>query len=120
MSKAIQNATNNKSVTNSNQKNLQNYIKAMEKQIAKAEKKKEKRGGKKSFMQRMMDASEEAQKELEKQEAMRKNGSVNLKNYVPSDKSQQVADKNSAKKYKEGSIGAKANIMMNYNNREEK
>ena len=36
MSKAIQNATNNKSVTNSNQKNLQNYIKAMEKQIAKA------------------------------------------------------------------------------------
>lgn len=94
--------------------------KLIEKQIAKAEKKKEKRGGKKSFMQRMMDASEEAQKELEKQEAMRKNGSVNLKNYVPSDKSQQVADKNSAKKYKEGSIGAKANIMMNYNNREEK
>ena len=94
--------------------------KLIEKQIAKAEKKKEKRGGKKSFMQRMMDASEEAQKELEKQEAMRKNGSVNLKNYVPSDKSQQAADKNSAKKYKEGSIGAKANIMMNYNNREEK
>ena len=99
---------------------LSELNKLIEKQIAKAEKKKEKRGGKKSFMQRMMDASEEAQKELEKQEAMRKNGSVNLKNYVPSDKSQQVADKNSAKKYKEGSIGAKANIMMNYNNREEK
>ena len=94
--------------------------KLIEKQIAKAEKKKAKRGDKKSFMQRMMDASEEAQRELEKQEAMRKNAATNLKNYVPSEKSQQIADNKPAKKYKEGSIGAKANIMMNYNNREEK
>ena len=92
----------------------------IEKQIAKAEKKKAKRGDKKSFMQRMMDASEEAQRELEKQEAMRKNAATNLKNYVPSEKSQQTPDNKPAKKYKEGSIGAKANIMMNYNNREEK
>lgn len=94
--------------------------KLIEKQIAKAEKKKAKRGGKKSFMQRMMDTSEEAQKELEKQQAMRKNAAANLKNYVPSEKSQQVVDSKSTKKYKEGSIGSKANIMMNYNNREEK
>ena len=47
------------------------------------------------------------------------NAATNLKNYVPSEKSQQAVN-NTAKKYKEGSIGAKANIMMNYNNREEK
>ncbi len=94
--------------------------KFIEKQIEKAEKKKAKRGGKKSFMQRMMDSSEEAQKELEKREAMRKNAASSLKNYVPSEKAQQTVDKKTAKKYKEGSIGSKANIMMSYNNKEEK
>lgn len=94
--------------------------KLIEKQIAKAEKKKEKRGGKKSFMQRMMDSSEEAQKELEKQQAMRKNAASSLKSYVPSEKAQKAVDSKQGKKYKEGSIGSKANIMMNYNNREEK
>lgn len=94
--------------------------KFIEKQIAKAEKKKEKRGGKKSFMQRMMDTSEEAQKELEKQQAMRKNAASSLKSYVPSENAQKVVESRQGKKYKEGSIGSKANIMMNYNNREEK
>lgn len=94
--------------------------KFIEKQIAKAEKKKEKRGGKKSFMQRMMDSSEEAQKELEKQQAMKKNAASSLKSYVPSEKAQQAVANKNGKKYKKGSIGANANIMMNYNNREEK
>ena len=94
--------------------------KLIEKQVEKAEKKKAKRGGKKSFMQRMMDTSEEAQKELEKQQAMKRNAAANLKNYVPSEKSQKAVDNKNTKKYKEGSIGSKANIMMNYNNREEK
>ena len=94
--------------------------KFIEKQIAKAEKKKEKRGGKKSFMQRMMDSSEEAQRELEKQQAMKKNAASSLKSYVPSEKAQQAVANKNGKKYKKGSIGANANIMMNYNNREEK
>lgn len=94
--------------------------KFIEKQIAKAEKKKEKRGGKKSFMQRMMDSSEEAQRELEKQQAMRKNAANSLKSYVPSEKAQKAATNKNGKQYKKGSIGANANIMMNYNNREEK
>lgn len=94
--------------------------KFIEKQVAKAEKKKAKRGGKKSFVQRMMDTSEEAQKELEKREAMKKNAASSLKNYVPSESSKNTRDKNINKKYKEGSIGSKANIMMNYNNKEDK
>lgn len=94
--------------------------KLIEKQVAKAEKKKAKRGDKKTFMERMMDTSEEAQRELEKQQAMKKNASSSLKSYVPSEKSQQTATNKSGKKYKKGSIGANANIMMNYNNREEK
>lgn len=94
--------------------------KFIEKQIEKAEKKKAKRGGKKSFMERLMDSSEEAQKELEKQQAMKKNAASSLKSYVPSEKSQQSTVNKNGKKYKKGSIGANANIMMNYNNREEK
>lgn len=94
--------------------------KIIEKQVAKAEKKKAKRGGKKSFMQRMLDSSEEAQKELEKQQAMKKNAASSLKSYVPSEKAQKAANNKNGKTYKKGSIGANANIMMNYNNREEK
>lgn len=94
--------------------------KFIEKQVSKAEKKKAKRGGKKSFMERMMDSSEEAQKELEKQQAMKKNAASSLKSYVPSEKAQQATVNKNGKKYKKGSIGANANIMMNYNNREEK
>lgn len=90
------------------------------KQVAKAAKKKEKRGGKQSWVQRMMDTSEEAQKELEKREAMKKNAASSLKNYVPSESSKNTRDNNMNKKYKEGSIGSKANIMMNYNNKEDK
>ncbi len=94
--------------------------KFIEKQVEKAEKKKAKRGGKKSFMERMMDSSEEAKKELEKQQAMKKNAASSLKSYVPSEKAQKASTNTSDKKYKKGSIGANANIMMNYNNREEK
>lgn len=88
----------------------------LEKQIAKAAKKKEKRGGKKSFMERMMDTSAEAQEQLEKQQAMKKNSAASLRNYVPSEKSQKAVQEKQNKKYKEGSLGSKANIMMNYNN----
>ena len=94
--------------------------KFIEKQVEKAEKKKAKRGGKKSFMERMMDSSEEAKKELEKQQAMKKNAASSLKSYVPSEKAQKASTNTSGKKYKKGSIGANANIMMSYNNREEK
>ncbi len=92
----------------------------IQKQMEKAAKKREKRGDKKTWMQRMLDSSEEAQRELEKYEAMKKNSSTSLKSYVPSEKSQKMATNKSGKKYKKGSIGANANIMMNYNNREEK
>ena len=88
----------------------------LEEQMAKAEEKRKKNGGKKSFMQRMMEQSEAAQEEIEKQQAMRKNSAAPLKNYVPSSEAQKVVEKNKNKKYKEGSIGAKANILMNYNN----
>ena len=94
----------------------QDMDKILEEQMAKAEEKRKKNGGKKSFMQRMMDQSAEAQEQMEKQQAMRKNSAASLRNYVPSNEAQSVSEKNKNKKYKEGSIGAKANIMMNYNN----
>ena len=47
---------------------------------------------------------------------MRKNSAASLKNYVPSSDAQKAVDENKKKQYKSGSIGAKANIMMNYNN----
>lgn len=88
----------------------------LEKQMAKAAKKREKRGDKKSFMERMMDQSAEAQEELEKREAMRKNSASSLKNYVPSEAARKAVENKQNKQYKSGSIGAKANIMLNYNN----
>lgn len=90
--------------------------KILEEQIAKAEAKKAKNGGKKSFMERLMDSSAEAQEELNRREAMRKNSSATLKNYVASESSQEKLKSNQNRKYKEGSISAKANIMLNYNN----
>ena len=89
--------------------------KILEKQMEKARIKKEKKGDKKSFYERMMDQSAAMQEELEKQEAMKKNSAKSLKSYVPSEAAQKAAQNNVNKKYKEGSIGAKANIMMNYN-----
>ena len=94
--------------------------KILEKQIEKAAKKREKNGGKKSFMQRMMDSSMEAQEELEKREAMRKNSAASLKNYVASEDAKKATAQKQNKQYKPGSIGSKANIMMNYRNEEEK
>ena len=96
----------------------QDMDKILEEQMAKAEDKRKKNGGKKSFMQRMMDNSEAMQEELEKKQAIKKNSVASLKNYVPSDESQKKVDQNKYKKYKEGSIGSKANIMMNYNKEE--
>lgn len=98
--------------------------KILEKQMEKARIKKEKKGDKKSFYDRLMDQSAAMQEELEKQEAMRQNSAKSLKSYVPSENAQKAAQNKSNKQYKEGSIGAKANIMMNYNasqnNKEEK
>lgn len=88
----------------------------LEKQMAKAAEKKAKKGDKKSWMERMMDTSAEAQEQLEKQQAIKKNSAASLKSYVPSEKSQKAVEQKQNRKYKEGSIGAKANIMMNYNN----
>lgn len=92
----------------------------LKKQMEKAEKKRKKNGGKKSFMERMMDNSEAAKEELEKREAMRKNAVTPLKSYVPSKETQQIVENSQKKKYKSGSIGAKANIMLNYNNSNQK
>ena len=94
----------------------QDMDKILAKQMEKAAKKAAKNGGKKSFMERMMDQSAEAQEELEKQQAMRKNSAASLKNYVPSAQAQKAVEENKNKQYKSGSIGEKANIMMNYNN----
>lgn len=88
----------------------------LEKQMEKAAAKREKNGGKKSFMERMMEQSQEAQEELEKREAMRKNAASSLKNYVPSEDAKKSMENRTNKKYKEGSIGSKANIMLSYNN----
>lgn len=88
----------------------------LEEQMKKAAEKKAKRGGKKTWMERMMDTSAEAQEQYEKQQAIKKNSAASLKSYVPSEKSQRAVEQKQNHKYKEGSIGAKANIMMNYNN----
>lgn len=87
----------------------------LEKQMEKARIKKEKKGDKKSFYEKMMDQSAAMQEELEKQEAMRQNSAKSLKSYVPSESAQKAVQNKSNKQYKEGSIGARANIMMNYN-----
>lgn len=95
----------------------------LEKQMQKAEEKRKKRGGKKSFMERMMDQSQLQQEELQKQQAMRKNSASSLRNYVPSEAAKQAVEEKKKKQYKSGSIGAKANIMLNYDsygNKEEK
>lgn len=89
------------------------------KQMEKAAIKREKNGGKKSFMQRMMDTSAEAQEQLEKQQAIKRNSAASLKNYVPSEESKKIVENKKNIQYKEGSIGAKANIMMNYNHSKE-
>lgn len=89
--------------------------KILEKQMEKARIKREKKGDKKSFYEKMMDQSAAMQEELEKQEAMKKNSAKSLKSYVPSDAARKTAQNKTNKQYKEGSIGAKANIMMNYN-----
>lgn len=91
----------------------------LKKKMEKAAKKLEKRGGKKSFMERMMDQSLEAQEELEKREALKKNSSASLKNYVPSEQSKDIMDHNKNKNFKEGSLGSKANIMLNYSHNHE-
>lgn len=84
------------------------------KQMEKAAKKKKK--GKKSFMQRMLENSEQMQEEMEKMQAMRENSTRSLKSYVPSEENK----KNINKTYKKDSIGAKANILLNYDNKEDK
>ena len=88
----------------------------LEKQMEMAAAKKAKRGGKKTFMERLMDSSAEAQEQYEKQQAIKKNSAASLKNYVPSEEAKKVAVNKAGRQYKEGSIGAKANIMLNYNN----
>lgn len=89
--------------------------KLLEEQMEKAAEKKAKRGDKKSFMERMMDTSAEAEELAQKQAAMKKNSSISLKSYVPSEGSQKIMDEKKNRQYKQGSIGQKANIMMNYN-----
>lgn len=97
-----------------------NMDEILEKQMEKAAEKKKKNGGKKSFMQRMMEQSQEQQEQMEKKEAMRKNSSKSLKSYVPSEEAKNAVEAKSNKQYKSGSIGAKANIMLQYNNSEKK
>ncbi len=92
----------------------------LNKQLQMAEEKRKKNGGKKSFMQRMMEESQQQQEELQKQQAIRKNSSSSLRNYVPSEEAKKAAEDKKNKQYKNGSIGAKANIMLNYNGQKNK
>lgn len=86
----------------------------LEKQMEIAKIKREKKGDKKSFYEKLMDQSAQLQEEMEKQEALKNNSAKSLKNYVAADT--KSSSNTSQKKYKEGSIGAKANIMRDYNN----
>lgn len=92
----------------------------LKKQLEMAEEKRKKRGGKKSFMQRMMEESQQQQEELQKQQAIRKNSSSSLRNYVPSEEAKKAVEGKKDRQYKSGSIGAKANIMLNYNGQRNK
>ena len=89
----------------------------LQKQMEKAAKNKKK--GKKSLMQRMMENSEQMQEEMEKMQAMRDNSTRSLKSYVSSEDSSKAAN-NAGKTYKKGSIGAKANMLLNYENKDDK
>ena len=71
-------------------------------------------------MQKMLESSEDMQEEMEKMQAMRENSTRSLKTYVPSEESKSAVENNTKKEYKKGSIGSKANIMLNYNNQTDK
>ncbi len=82
----------------------------IEGQLKKAEKKKKKNKGKKSFMERVMEASgvESGSNEAP---ISRQLSNKNLKTY---DTKNIQSIKSSGKKYKQGSMASKANIMLNY------
>jgi membrane protein insertase, YidC/Oxa1 family, C-terminal domain len=107
------------------------YEKAdMEKIVAKMQEKAEaklaKKGGKKSFMERMMDNAygKSESEAAEHARGMNKYGSTSLKNYTSptayknENQSSDSEDRtDTGKKYKAGSISARANSVRDYNNK---
>lgn len=87
--------------------------KIVEKCKAKAAIKNEKRkaSGKKSFMERMQEAAY-GQSESQSTQPVSKVISTSLKNYTSST----MSNNGEVKKYREGSLAAKANVMQRYNN----
>lgn len=85
----------------------------VEKCKAKAAIKNEKRkaAGKKSFMERMQEAAYGQSESSSAQPASRIN-STSLKNYT----SNTMSNNGEVRKYREGSLAAKANVMQRYNN----
>lgn len=100
--------------------------KLVEQQMEKAEKEREKKGNKKSFMDRMMESAYGQGGEAEHADGMSKYSSTKLKNYSsPSsynneNQSSSAEDRtDTGKKYKAGSISARANSVRDYNNKGE-
>ncbi len=85
-----------------------NLDKILDKMAKKAAKKNSKNGGKKSFMERMMEAQGEANTDSPMSAQI---SNKNLRNY---DTRNMQSINNTGKKYKEGSMASKANIMLNY------
>lgn len=85
-----------------------NLDKILDNMAKKAAKKNAKNGGKKSFMERMMEAQGEANTDGPMSAQI---SNKNLRNY---DTRNMQSINNTGKKYKEGSMASKANIMLNY------
>lgn len=101
--------------------------KILEKHMAKVEAQRAKKGDKKSWTERMMDKAYGAEGEAaEHARGMNKYSNTNLKNYTsPSaykneNQSSNIEDRtDTGKKYKAGSISARANSVRDYNNKGE-
>ena len=102
--------------------------KLVAKQIEKAEAIRQKKGNKKSFMERMMDSAygNSQSEEAEHARGMNKYSNTNLKNYTSptayknENQSDDVGDRtDTGKKYRAGSISARANSVRDYNNKGE-
>ncbi len=92
--------------------------KCMEKAAKKQAKYEEKHPGKKSFYERMLEAQNgNVSTDEHQSENINKMAGSRLKNYTSASASE-VQRTNTNTKYKEGSLGAKANIMLQYENKD--
>ena len=100
--------------------------KLVEQQMEKAEREREKKGDKKSFMDRMMESAYGQNGDAEHSEGMKQYSQTKLKNYSSptsyknENQSSSAEDRtDTGKKYKAGSISARANSVRDYNNKGE-